>query len=443
MMKKLHIVLVVILSLVFGALSPMAFAVEAGTVYEYKYEDILELLKGSASKSVSITKGKVLGQEIGKTDLQGVYKAMGIPVDGIVKEEIKVAVYEHKDIEFDFYFDKNELLAGIWIKEAKYKEIPEGVSSIFAGLVTDTGGINDFSFNQMTWQGIDRFAKDNGIDPYRTAYIEPNTQDDVYKNMITLVNEGSDIIVAPGFLMNEAVNNLSELYPEQKILLLDSIVDRSNVCSAVFAEEEGSFLVGVAAGLKARELKSNKVAFVGGMDFPLIRKFEAGFEAGVKAVDPNIQVLVNYADTFIDYQVGQNIASVMYDEGVSVIYHAAGAVGVGIIGEARTRTMAGNEVYVIGVDVDSYSMGIYENNKSVVLTSMVKNLDEAVYQVLDKVNKNTFKGGVVEFGLARNGVGIPKNNPNLSDEIVKSIADYRAKIISGEIVVPVEPERNR
>lgn len=442
-MKKLHIVLVVILSLVFGALSPMAFAVEAGTVYEYKYEDILELLNGSASKSVSITKGKVLGQEIGKTDLQGVYKAMGIPVDGIVKEEIKVAVYEHKDIEFDFYFDKNELLAGIWIKEAKYKEIPEGVSSIFAGLVTDTGGINDFSFNQMTWQGIDRFAKDNGIDPYRTAYIEPNTQDDVYKNMITLVNEGSDIIVAPGFLMNEAVNNLSELYPEQKILLLDSIVDRPNVCSAVFAEEEGSFLVGVAAGLKARELKSNKVAFVGGMDFPLIRKFEAGFEAGVKAVNPQSEILVGYAESFSDFNKGQQIAKELYDNGVSVIYHASGGVGVGMIDEAKSRAMNGDKVYVIGVDIDSYDMGIYENGKSVILTSMVKNLDEAVYQTLDQLKNGQFQGGIVEFDLLRNGVGIPKNNPNLSAEDIKIIQDYKAKIISGEIVVPVEPERNR
>jgi len=178
------------------------------------------------------------------------------------------------------------------------------------------------------------------------------------------------------------------------------------------------------------------------MDFDLIQRFESGFEAGVAAIDPGMTVLVEYAGSFADTQIGQTLAAKMYDQGAYVIYHAAGGTGNGLIKEAKDRRTNGQDVWAIGVDKDQYEDGIYDGDMSAVLTSMMKRVDVAAYDVSEMVLNGEFPGGqVLVFDLANGGVGIPDSNPNLSDAIVSTIAEYEAKVVDGSIEVPTVPNR--
>ncbi|MEA1976257.1 MAG: BMP family ABC transporter substrate-binding protein [Bacillota bacterium] len=308
------------------------------------------------------------------------------------------------------------------------------------GLVTDVGGIDDKSFNQGTWEGIVRFAEDTGVE---TNYLQSASDADYIPNLSTFSDEELDVIIAPGFLFADAMTEVSANFPDQKYLIIDMVVgDRSNVASAVFAEHEGSFLTGVAAALKAEEAGENTVGFIGGMDFDLIQKFEAGFEAGVATVNPDMKVLIEYAGSFSDTQIGQTLAAKMYDQGAYIIYHAAGGTGNGLIKEAKDRRTNGEDVWAIGVDKDQYADGIYEEGKSAVLTSMMKRVDVAAYDVSEKTLAGEFPGGeILVYSLSNDGVGIPVENPNLSDAIVSTVDEYKTKVISGEIEVPVLPNR--
>jgi basic membrane protein A len=313
--------------------------------------------------------------------------------------------------------------------------------SFSVGLITDVGGIDDKSFNQSTWEGIQRFEEDN--DGVTTKYLQSDSDADYIPNLSTFSDEGLNLIVAPGFLFEEAMAEVSENFPEQKYLIIDTVVgERDNVASAVFAEHQGSFLAGVAAALKAEAEGQDTVGFIGGMDFDLIQKFEAGFEAGVYAVNPDMNVLIEYAGDFADTQIGQTLAAKMYDQGAYIIYHAAGGTGNGLIKEAKDRRTNGDDVWAIGVDKDQYADGIYEDDKSAILTSMMKRVDVAAYDVSERTMNDDFPGGeVLVYDLANNGVGLPDENPNLSDDIVSSVAEYKTMVVDGEIEVPVLPER--
>ncbi|WP_432665667.1 BMP family ABC transporter substrate-binding protein [Wukongibacter baidiensis] len=305
------------------------------------------------------------------------------------------------------------------------------------GFVTDTGGIDDRSFNQGTWEGLVRYADEKGWkEGTEYNYIQSNEEADYIPNLSAFGDDEYNVVIAAGFLFENAMKEVAPQYPESNFAIIDMVVDQPNVASVVFAEEQGSFLVGVAA---AKQTKSNKVGFVGGMDFPLIRKFHAGFVAGVHSVNKDIEVVDQYAGDFGNPGVGQQIASTMYESGVDVIYHAAGGTGNGVINEARNRVENGEDVWVIGVDKDQYADGIYDkdNNKSVVLTSMMKRVDVAAYSMIEAAQKGEFPGGkITALTLAEDGVGIPAENPNLTEEVVKEIEAYKEKIVKGEIAVP-------
>ena len=310
------------------------------------------------------------------------------------------------------------------------------------GLVTDTGGIDDKSFNQGTWEGILAFKEDYGLSDDQVQYLQSENDADYIPNLSTFADEGFDLIVAPGFLFEESITEVANNYPDQKFLLIDMVVEPTNIVDAVFAEEQGSFLVGVAAALKAQEAGKNTVGFIGGIDFALIQKFEAGFEEGVAAVDPNIKVLVEYAGSFSDTQKGQIVAAKLYDQGAYVIYHAAGATGNGAIKEAKDRVQNNQDVWIIGVDKDQYEEGVYAGNKSVVLTSMVKRVDVAAYSVAEMTYEDNFpEGEILVFTLENDGVGIPVINPNLSSDILQQVNTYKEQVISGAITVGTTPSR--
>lgn len=310
------------------------------------------------------------------------------------------------------------------------------------GLVTDVGGIDDKSFNQGTWEGVVKYAEENGLvegDNYK--FVQSTQEADYVPNLSVFADDELDIIIAPGFLFTDAMAEVAESYPDQKFMIIDTVVEKPNVVSATFAEHEGSFLVGVAAALKAQEAGKDTVGFLGGMDFGLIQKFEAGFEQGVAAVDSNMKVLIEYAGDFGNAGIGATLAAKMYDEGAYVIYHAAGGTGNGLFKEAKGRVANGEDVWAIGVDKDQYEDGVYEDGKSVVLTSMVKRVDTAAYQVCVEVAAGTFQPGIYEFSLANEGVGLPAENPNMTDEWLAKVAEYKQMIVDGEVEVTTTPVR--
>ena len=319
----------------------------------------------------------------------------------------------------------------------KVEELP----AISIGLCTDTGGVDDKSFNQGTWEGVKRYAADHKLDKDAIQYVQATSDADYIPQLTTFSDAGKDLIVAPGFLFKDAITQVANDFPDQKFLFIDDVSDAPNVCSAVFAEHEGSFLVGMAAGLKADAEGKKKVGFVGGMDFETIQKFEAGYEQGVHAVNPDIEVVVEYVGAFDKPEDAQAIATKMFDNGCYIIYHAAGSSGNGVIKEAKDRALNGEDVWVIGVDRDQYEEGIYKDDKSVILTSMVKRVDNASYIIATEVAKGEFKGGVRTFGLKEDGVALPEKNPNLKDEWVKTILEKAEDIISGKLTIDPQPDR--
>ncbi len=315
------------------------------------------------------------------------------------------------------------------------QEPKEEESDFRVGFVTDTGGIDDRSFNQGTWEGIVKYADEKSWEEgTHYNYIQSDEESQYIPNLSAFGDDAYNVVIAAGFLFEDAMKAVAPQYPDTDFTIIDMVVLQPNVASVVFAEEQGSFLVGVAA---AKATKNNKVGFVGGMDFDLIRKFHAGFVAGVHSVDKSIEVVDQYAGDFSNPGVGQQIAATMYESGVDVIYHAAGGTGNGVINEAKNRADNGEEVWVIGVDKDQYEDGKLADGSSVVLTSMMKRVDVAAYNMIEAGQKGEFPGGeITAFTLAENGVGIPEENPNLSEEVIKEIEAYKEKIVNGEIKVP-------
>lgn len=316
------------------------------------------------------------------------------------------------------------------------------------GLVTDVGGIDDKSCNQKTWQGIINFSKDyfnSNTQNFNFRYLQSSNENDYFKNLENFSAQGVDLIIAPSYLLENAVFNIAKKYINCNYAILDSmeIITLPNVASVVYNVKEGSFLAGVAAGLKARADGKKIVGFIGGMKIPIIEEYETGFRQGVKAVYPDCQILVDYAGDFASPAKGQMLASRQYDFGSYIIYHMAGGTGNGIIREAIQRQKRGEIKWVIGVEKDQFYDGAFSINengieviKSVVLTSMVKRFDLVAYELCKLAMNREFPGGQkIEFSIKNNGVGLPEVNPNLSDEIIAKVNEFKDSIASGKILL--------
>ncbi len=313
------------------------------------------------------------------------------------------------------------------------------------GLVTDLGGIDDKSFNEGTWNGVVSYMEEyNGDLDECAGFLQSNAEKDYIPNLSQFADEQVDLVLAPGFLFEKAMSAVAESYPDQKFLIIDTVVDQPNVASAVFAEEQGAYLVGIAAGLQAKEAGQNKFGFIGGMDGELIQRFEAGFEAGVKQIIPDAEFDIQYAADFGAPEKGKTIAQRMYDNGTYIIFHAAGATGNGLIDEAKARREAGKDVWAIGVDSDQYDEGKYgSEGKSAILTSMIKRVDIAAHNTAETVKDGAFKGGeVTKYDVTNDGVGAEvTEGRNLSPEIIEEVNVYFEKIKNGEVEIPTTPER--
>ena len=305
------------------------------------------------------------------------------------------------------------------------------------GIVFDVGGRGDKSFNDGAYFGAQRAIQQLGA---RVRYIEPGEGSDREAGLRLLAAEGVDLVIGVGFIFTDDLTQLAREYPETRFAGVDYALSTdangtvipppSNLAALKFREEEGSFLVGALAALVG---KSKKVGFVGGMDFPLIHKFEMGYRAGVKAVCPDCEVIAQYAgvtpEAFRNPGRGQELALSQYQSGVNVIFHASGSTGLGVFEAARRRGKL-----AIGVDADQYSEA-----PGYVLTSMVKRVDEAVFDVIRQVKNRTFAGGIYQLGLAEHGVDYVYDEHNralIPDSVRARVESLRQEIIAGRIKVP-------
>lgn len=308
-------------------------------------------------------------------------------------------------------------------------ESTEAKSDLQIGMVTDVGGVNDKSFNQSAWEALQATETETGT---AVKYLQSKSDEEYIPNLNEFVKGGYDLTWGIGFQLADAIKTVADQNPESKLAIIDSVVDSPNVKSVTFAEEQGSFLVGVVAGLTT---KTNKIGFVGGMDSPLIKKFEVGFREGVKAVNPDAELISNYTGAFDKPDLGKAAAATIYNQGADIIFHSSGATGNGVFNEAIARKKQGQDVWVIGVDKDQS----LEFGDDVTLTSMIKKVDEAVKKVNQEVIDGTFAGGSENLTLKENGVGIADTSTkNVSADILAKVDEYKEKIISGEIKVPTE-----
>jgi basic membrane protein A len=329
-------------------------------------------------------------------------------------------------------------VALLFVRPAGSAEPPSG-EALDVGVVFDVGGRGDKSFNDGAYLGAERAEKSLGA---RVRFIEPGEGSDREAGLRLLAAEGMDLVIGVGFIFTDDLTQLAKEYPNVKFAGVDYAlqVDKNgnvippppNLAALKFREEQGSFLVGALAALVGR---SKRVGFVGGMDIPLIHKFEAGYRAGVKYVCPDCTVIAQYAgvtpEAFRNPGRGKELALSQYQSGVNIIFHASGSTGLGVFEAARqTGKLA------IGVDADQYAEA-----PGHVLTSMVKGVDAAVYDVIARVKAGTFRGGVYQFGLAEHGVGYVYDEHNralIPDSVRARLEQLKADIIAGKIQVPTE-----
>lgn len=312
--------------------------------------------------------------------------------------------------------------------------------------VTDTGGLEDRSFNQTSWEGLTKYAKEAGLKEGEDySALISKTESDYLPNLTAFAGS-RDLIIAAGFLFADTIAQTAEAYPNQNMLIIDvESIDETkypNVQQAVFNEHEGSYLVGVAAAEMAKQAGKDAVGFIIGMESETMNKFWAGYQQGVYSIDPEMKILYTNLDSFDSEEKGKSAASLQYEDGAHSIFHAAGAAGMGVIKEAADRREAGKDVWVIGVDTDQYQYGIYgDENKSAVLTSMLKRVDTASYNAAKAIAEGTFKGGIVRYSLKDGGVGIPEVNPNLPEDVKKKVDEAYNAIKDGSVVVKEKYER--
>ncbi|WP_282205915.1 BMP family lipoprotein [Kitasatospora fiedleri] len=313
-----------------------------------------------------------------------------------------------------------------------------GSSSFKVGMAYDIGGRGDQSFNDSAARGLDQAKTDLGATITEAEAKSGESEGDKEQRLKSLVTGGFNPIIAVGFVYQDAVNKVAAENPNVKFAIIDSSsADQpKNVTSLTFSEEQGSFLAGVAAANKS---KAKHVGFIGGVQSELIKKFEAGYTAGAKSVDPNIQVDVTYLTTppdftgFADPGKGKQAAQGQLDKGADVIYSAAGSSGTGAI---EAVSAAGK--WAIGVDSDQAKQPALDKYKDHILTSMVKNVDKAVFTYIKSAKDNSTQGGVQNFDLKAGGVSLATTGGYI-DDIKAKIDAATQQITSGQTTVPTAP----
>ncbi len=314
------------------------------------------------------------------------------------------------------------LLAGCRLAGAP----PAEAGKVHVGIVFDSGGKDDRSFNAAAWQGVQRAAKEM---PIVLRDAEPGDPTSLEPAMRAFAERNYDLIIGVGFAQMPIVEAVAKDYPQLQFAIVDGVLDQPNVASLVFKEHEGSYLVGMIAAHKSR---TGVLGFVGGMDIPLIHRFATGFEEGARAVRPDIRVIPNYVgvteSAWNNPGKGKELAEAQIGKGADVIFAAAGNSGLGVFDAVEQR-----DKFIIGVDSNQNWV-----KPGHVLTSMVKRIDNAVYQIIqDRVN-GRFAAGIHVYGLEDGGIGYAMDQFNaglIPDAVIAEVEAAKAKIIRGEIKV--------
>ena len=309
--------------------------------------------------------------------------------------------------------------------EAETEEDIDG-TGLKIGMVTDVGGVNDGSFNQSAWEGLQRAAENFGCE---VKYIESKGDADFVPNIESFLDEDYDLIICTGYVMADAVRDAAELNPDQKFAIVDdaSNADLDNVTCMMFEQEQASYLVGLAAGYTT---ESNVVGFVVGQANETMNSFGYGYLAGVLDANPDATILQYNANSFGDASAGKTAVNTMVTKGADVVFHAAGGTGLGVIDGCKE-----NGIWAIGVDSDQSPLA-----PETILTSALKRVDNACYDATKKAILGTLEGGVATYDLAAGGVDIAPTTDNLSKDVLEKIEDAKKDIIAGDLVVPKNQE---
>jgi len=303
------------------------------------------------------------------------------------------------------------------------------------GMVTDTGGIDDLSFNMMAWRGLAQAEKELGV---KRSLVESRQVADYASNLERLAEKGCKLVLAVGFAMEPALKDVAPRYPQTQFAIIDAPGPQApNVAGLTFREEEGSFLVGALAGGMS---KSNTLGFVGGMEIQLIKKFEAGYRAGIQATNPRAKVVSKYTNNWEDVSKGKELALSLYGQGADVVMHASGRCGLGVIEAAKEK---GAGFWAIGVDADQDYLGAADPEHpappSRVLTSMLKRVDNAVLAVCREAVQGSFKPGPREFGVKEDGVGLSPlqyTKDAIPEPLLRQVEELKKRVAAGEIRPP-------
>jgi basic membrane protein A len=292
-------------------------------------------------------------------------------------------------------------------------------------MVTDTAGLGDQNFNDLAKRGLDQAVEELGVQ----GEVIESRDAAAYVPNLTQAAEQSDLTVGVGFLLTEALTEVANQYPDDKFLLIDSVSEAPNVESVTFREQEGAFLCGVLAGLMT---ESNQLGVVGGIKIPPVVRYVVGFEAGAKSVNPDVDVVVAYADTFDDPALGKELTLAQYNQGVDIAFPVAGKTGIGSFDAAKEK---GEGYWVIAADTDQSQLGAEYQ-----LAVSEKGVDTAVFLAAQQVVDGTFEGGEQSLGLKEDGVGLGSPNEAVPQEILDVAAAYEQAIIDGVIAVPADEE---
>lgn len=309
-------------------------------------------------------------------------------------------------------------------KEATEETAEEAApaESIKVGMVTDIGGVNDGSFNQSAWAGLQLAAEELGVE---AKYLESETDADYTPNIEAFVDEEYDLIISVGYMLADATRAAAEANPDQKFAIIDdsSLADLPNVTCLMFEQAQASYLVGVVAGMMT---ESNTVGFVLGMANETMNQFGYGYLAGVLDTNPDAAIKQINANNFGDTAGGKSAAVTMITEGADVIFHAAGGTGLGVIEACQE-----NDVWAIGVDSDQSSLAPEH-----IITSAMKRVDVATYDVSKAALEGTLEAGIITYDITTSGVDIAPTTKNLPEEVITKVNEVKEQLISGEIVVP-------
>jgi len=292
--------------------------------------------------------------------------------------------------------------------------------------VTDTAGLGDQNFNDLADAGGKQAAEEYGIE---WRVLESQNAADYIPNL-TRAAEESDLTVAIGFLLTDAVAEIAAQYPDSRFMLIDSVVEADNVASVLFKEQEGGFLAGIAAGLLAGP--ERKVGVVGGIRIPPVIRYEVGFRAGVMTVAPDVEVLISYADDFENPTLGKELTLAQYDQGADIVFPIAGRTGVGSFDAAVER---GEGAWIIAADADQSHLG--PDNQ---LCAALKKIDESVVRVVGQVVDDSFEGGIQNLGISEDGVDLAAWHGSVAEDIIAQVDGYKQAIADGTVVPPVDDE---